>query len=144
MASARRIELWHASRRSGNCSRETALSKTGRGAMTRTSAVVFLFDVDNTLIDNDSMQAHPSEHLEQTCVAPWPANALPPDAVETKLLRDSGERLVSRALFARFCGSINVMRRVDERDVGESLRKIAEQTPGNGVIFLGQQADIVA
>ncbi|MBV8241186.1 MAG: hypothetical protein JOY75_10345, partial [Hyphomicrobiales bacterium] len=28
--------------------------------------VVFLFDVDNTLIDNDRVQAHLSEHLEQT------------------------------------------------------------------------------
>jgi hypothetical protein len=28
--------------------------------------VVFLFDVDNTLIDNDRVQAHLSEHLERT------------------------------------------------------------------------------
>ena len=28
--------------------------------------VVFLFDVDNTLIDNDRVQAHLNEHLEQT------------------------------------------------------------------------------
>ena len=28
--------------------------------------VVFLFDVDNTLIDNDRVQAHLSEHLEQS------------------------------------------------------------------------------
>jgi FMN phosphatase YigB (HAD superfamily) len=34
--------------------------------MTKTSDVVFLFDVDNTLIDNDHVQAHLSEHLEQT------------------------------------------------------------------------------
>jgi hypothetical protein len=34
--------------------------------MTKTSDVVFLFDVDNTLIDNDRVQAHLSEHLEQT------------------------------------------------------------------------------
>ncbi len=34
--------------------------------MTKTPAVVFLFDVDNTLIDNDRVQAHLSEHLEQT------------------------------------------------------------------------------
>jgi FMN phosphatase YigB (HAD superfamily) len=33
--------------------------------MTKTPAVVFLFDVDNTLIDNDSVQAHLKEHLEQ-------------------------------------------------------------------------------
>jgi hypothetical protein len=34
--------------------------------MTETSDVVFLFDVDNTLIDNDRVQAHLREHLEQT------------------------------------------------------------------------------
>jgi len=34
--------------------------------MTETHDVVFLFDVDNTLIDNDRVQAHLSEHLEQT------------------------------------------------------------------------------
>jgi FMN phosphatase YigB (HAD superfamily) len=34
--------------------------------MTETSDVVFLFDVDNTLIDNDRVQAHLREHLERT------------------------------------------------------------------------------
>jgi FMN phosphatase YigB (HAD superfamily) len=34
--------------------------------MTDTPNVVFLFDVDNTLIDNDRVQAHLKEHLEQT------------------------------------------------------------------------------
>jgi len=34
--------------------------------MTETSGVIFLFDVDNTLIDNDRVQAHLREHLEQT------------------------------------------------------------------------------
>jgi haloacid dehalogenase-like hydrolase len=34
--------------------------------MTKAPDVVFLFDVDNTLIDNDRVQAHLSEHLEQT------------------------------------------------------------------------------
>ena len=34
--------------------------------MTDTPDVVFLFDVDNTLIDNDRVQAHLKEHLEQT------------------------------------------------------------------------------
>jgi FMN phosphatase YigB (HAD superfamily) len=34
--------------------------------MTGTPNVVFLFDVDNTLIDNDCIQAHLKEHLEQT------------------------------------------------------------------------------
>lgn len=33
--------------------------------MNKTSGIVFLFDVDNTLIDNDRVQAHLSEHLEQ-------------------------------------------------------------------------------
>jgi hypothetical protein len=33
--------------------------------MTDTLNVVFLFDVDNTLIDNDRVQAHLREHLEQ-------------------------------------------------------------------------------
>jgi hypothetical protein len=33
--------------------------------MTKTPNVVFLFDVDNTLIDNDHVQADLSEHLEQ-------------------------------------------------------------------------------
>ena len=34
--------------------------------MSKRPGVVFLFDVDNTLIDNDRVQAHLSEHLEQT------------------------------------------------------------------------------
>jgi haloacid dehalogenase-like hydrolase len=34
--------------------------------MTGTPNIVFLFDVDNTLIDNDRVQAHLKEHLEQT------------------------------------------------------------------------------
>lgn len=34
--------------------------------MSKPPAIVFLFDVDNTLIDNDRVQAHLSEHLEQT------------------------------------------------------------------------------
>jgi hypothetical protein len=34
--------------------------------MSKTPNIVFLFDVDNTLIDNDRVQAHLSEHLEQT------------------------------------------------------------------------------
>jgi hypothetical protein len=34
--------------------------------MTKTSDVVFLFDVDNTLIDNDRVQADLSDHLEKT------------------------------------------------------------------------------
>jgi len=34
--------------------------------MNKTPDIVFLFDVDNTLVDNDRVQAHLSEHLEQT------------------------------------------------------------------------------
>ena len=34
--------------------------------MTRPPEIVFLFDVDNTLLDNDRVQADLSEHLEQT------------------------------------------------------------------------------
>jgi FMN phosphatase YigB (HAD superfamily) len=34
--------------------------------MTETHDIVFLFDVDNTLLDNDSVQAHLSEHLATT------------------------------------------------------------------------------
>lgn len=34
--------------------------------MKDTPAVVFLFDVDNTLVDNDRVQAHLKEHLERT------------------------------------------------------------------------------
>ena len=34
--------------------------------MAKTPDIVVLFDVDNTLIDNDRVQAHLSEHLEQT------------------------------------------------------------------------------
>jgi FMN phosphatase YigB (HAD superfamily) len=33
--------------------------------MTKTPDIVFLFDVDNTLIDNDRVQAHLKEHLAQ-------------------------------------------------------------------------------
>lgn len=32
---------------------------------------------------------------------------------------------------------------VDEGDVGEGLRKVADQTLGLGVVFLGQEANIV-
>ena len=34
--------------------------------MSKTRTVVFLFDVDNTLLDNDRVQAHLKEHLEKT------------------------------------------------------------------------------
>ncbi|MGC2079909.1 MAG: hypothetical protein WA728_28610, partial [Xanthobacteraceae bacterium] len=35
------------------------------GASATASGVVFLFDVDNTLLDNDGVQADLKEHLEQ-------------------------------------------------------------------------------
>jgi FMN phosphatase YigB (HAD superfamily) len=34
--------------------------------MTKPAPIVFLFDVDNTLLDNDRVQAHLKEHLEET------------------------------------------------------------------------------
>jgi hypothetical protein len=33
---------------------------------------------------------------------------------------------------------------VDQRDMAECLGKVAEHTPASGIVFLGQQADIVA
>ena len=33
--------------------------------MSKTTEIVFLFDVDNTLLDNDRVQDHLREHLEQ-------------------------------------------------------------------------------
>ena len=45
---------------------EPSTFKNRWNAMTKTPNVVFLFDVDNTLIDNDRVQAHLKEHLEQT------------------------------------------------------------------------------
>ena len=38
--------------------------------MTEPNGIVFLFDVDNTLLDNDSVQADLSEHLEKSYGAP--------------------------------------------------------------------------
>jgi len=40
-------------------------SQAEENAMTKTAPLVFLFDVDNTLIDNDRVQDHLKEHLEQ-------------------------------------------------------------------------------
>jgi FMN phosphatase YigB (HAD superfamily) len=33
--------------------------------MSKTAAVVFLFDIDNTLLDNDTVQSHLKAHLAQ-------------------------------------------------------------------------------
>src|SRR5262249_17567543 len=41
-------------------------SKLQRYAMTETPSILFLFDVDNTLLDNDRVQAHLKEHLAET------------------------------------------------------------------------------
>ena len=38
--------------------------------MTTPPTIVFLFDVDNTLLDNDGVQADLSEHLARTYGAP--------------------------------------------------------------------------
>ena len=61
-----------------------------------------------------------------------------------RLLRGSIEGLAPGTLLTGLCGSFNIMRRIDERDVGKSLRKIAQQTLSDGVIFLGEQAHVVA
>ena len=37
-----------------------------------------------------------------------------------------------------------VMSRIDQRDMRKGLREIAQHAPGNGIVFLGQEADIVA
>ena len=39
---------------------------------------------------------------------------------------------------------IQVIGRIDEADVGKRLREIAELTPLNGVVFLGQEPQVVA
>jgi hypothetical protein len=44
----------------------SAARRDGAGRGRAGVNVVFLFDVDNTLIDNDRVQAHLKEHLEQT------------------------------------------------------------------------------
>ena len=36
------------------------------------------------------------------------------------------------------------MRRIDQRDMGKGLRKISELTTQDGIVFLGQQANVVA
>jgi hypothetical protein len=36
--------------------------------MSNPNKIVFLFDVDNTLLDNDRVQADLKEHLEHDCV----------------------------------------------------------------------------
>src|SRR5262249_37649042 len=46
--------------------RKRAGGRQGSTAMTETPSILFLFDVDNTLLDNDRVQAHLKEHLAAT------------------------------------------------------------------------------
>jgi hypothetical protein len=54
-----------------------------------------------------------------------------------RLLRGLGEGLVPGTLLTRLFGSFNIMRRIDERDVGKSLRKIGKRgkSRGGGMII---------
>src|SRR5688572_23152969 len=52
-------------------------------------------------------------------------------------------RLVLGALLGRLGGGAEVQRGVDQRNVGEGLRKVAEETPGDRIVLLGKQADVV-
>ena len=38
----------------------------------------------------------------------------------------------------------NIVRRVDQRHMAEGLRKIPELAAKNGIIFFGEQADVIA
>src|SRR5580700_1990296 len=49
-----------------------------------------------------------------------------------------------RAMFGGTFSRNKIVRRVDERDMGKCLRKISELAAKNGIVFLGQQADVVA
>ena len=48
-----------------------------------------------------------------------------------------------RGLLRRIERMMNVMRSVDERDVGQGLREIARLTPRRRIVFLRQQSDII-
>src|SRR5436853_888401 len=52
--------------------------------------------------------------------------------------------LLSRPLVHRLRGVTEVERRVDERDVRERLREVADLAAQPRVVLLGQQADVVA
>src|SRR5262245_23693055 len=45
---------------------EQLLSRSCRSTLMSADRIVFLFDVDNTLLDNDRVTAHLARHLEQT------------------------------------------------------------------------------
>jgi hypothetical protein len=51
---------------------------------------------------------------------------------------------VPGTLLARLRGSGDIVRRVDERNMRKCLGEVANQTLGARVIFLREQADIVA
>src|SRR5262249_50394521 len=53
-------------RRSRNCQSRRSALENRRNTVSKRADIVFLFDVDNTLLDNDRVQGHLSEHLEQT------------------------------------------------------------------------------
>src|SRR5579864_4914254 len=48
------------------------------------------------------------------------------------------------AMFGWAAAARQVARRVDQRDVRQSLRKVAKLTAGARIVFFGQQPDIVA
>src|SRR5437763_1524784 len=52
--------------------------------------------------------------------------------------------LVSGALLRRLLLASEVMRAVDEGDMGESLREVADQPSRRRIVFLGEQPDIIA
>ena len=44
----------------------------------------------------------------------------------------------------RPCGAAEILRGVNQKDVGKGLRKIAELASAMWVVFLGQQTDVIA
>jgi hypothetical protein len=58
--------------------------------------------------------------------------------------RRGGQCHVSGPLLARFLRPIEIMRCVDQRDVGKGLGKIAQQPFAGGIILFREQAKIVA
>ena len=49
-----------------------------------------------------------------------------------------------RPLLRRLFGAREIECAVDQRDVGEGLRKVADQAAGARIVFLAEQPDIVA
>src|SRR5579872_1133000 len=50
----------------------------------------------------------------------------------------------TRAHICRSFEAGKILRGIDQKDVAKGLRKIAQMTSGMRIIFLGQQADVVA